>query len=82
MHLKLTPAQPPRTESSLLLTLSNVIHYIVGPIQGLVKGVLVIALALLYVVFVTVIGTLLVRRLPTVSAASRLIQLTRRHWGL
>lgn len=52
--------QPPRTDSNLLSTLSNVIHTIVGPIQGIVKLVLVVVMSLLYLILVPGIGLLLV----------------------
>ncbi|KAI8886061.1 hypothetical protein K501DRAFT_293046 [Backusella circina FSU 941] len=66
------PPVPPRTDSSLLATLSNVIHIIVGPIQGLVKLVLVGMTALLYVLFVPLLGTLLTPLGPLKRAWNRL----------
>ncbi|CDS07775.1 hypothetical protein LRAMOSA01724 [Lichtheimia ramosa] len=53
------PPVPPRTDSNLLSTLSNVIHTIVGPIQGIVKLVLVVVTSLLYLILVPGIGLLL-----------------------
>ncbi|KAL0090755.1 hypothetical protein J3Q64DRAFT_1013733 [Phycomyces blakesleeanus] len=52
------PPVPPRTESSLLHTMSNVVHYIVCPIQGIVKLLIVAIITLAYVLFVPVLGTL------------------------
>ncbi|KAI9490637.1 hypothetical protein BDB00DRAFT_875101 [Zychaea mexicana] len=54
------PPVPPRTESSLLLTLSNAVHYIVGPIQGLVKLALVLVLSLLHFLMSKVLGIIMV----------------------
>ncbi|KAI8333349.1 hypothetical protein BC941DRAFT_401474 [Chlamydoabsidia padenii] len=53
------PPVPPRTETSLLFSLSNVIHYVVGPVQGIVKFILVTIALLLYFVLVPLLGTLL-----------------------
>ncbi|KAI8083058.1 uncharacterized protein BX664DRAFT_339724 [Halteromyces radiatus] len=58
------PPVPPRTENSLLLSLSNVIHYIVGPIQGIIKFTLVTIVALLYLILVPLLGTLLIPLKP------------------
>ncbi|KAI7860148.1 hypothetical protein BDC45DRAFT_530587 [Circinella umbellata] len=54
------PPVPPRTESSLLSTLSDAVHYIVGPIQGLIKLTLVLLLSLLYFLVNKVIGIIMV----------------------
>ncbi|KAI9261589.1 hypothetical protein BDA99DRAFT_439045 [Phascolomyces articulosus] len=62
------PPVPPRTESSLLSTLSNAVHYIVGPIQGLVKLALVLVLSLLYFLISKVIGTIMVGPLQRIWA--------------
>ncbi|KAG2236038.1 hypothetical protein INT48_008130, partial [Thamnidium elegans] len=35
------PPVPPRTDSSILVTLSNVIHIVVGPIQAIIKIILI-----------------------------------------
>ncbi|CAO3591510.1 unnamed protein product [Absidia cylindrospora] len=53
------PPVPPRTETSLLFSLSNVIHYIVGPVQGILKFALVVVTGLLYLILVPLLGTLL-----------------------
>ncbi|KAL9550924.1 hypothetical protein MBANPS3_004498 [Mucor bainieri] len=66
------PPVPPRTDSSLLITLSNVIHIIVGPIQGIVKLVLIGLVALLYIVFVPVLGTVLTPIAPLKRVWTRL----------
>ncbi|CAO3577002.1 unnamed protein product [Absidia cylindrospora] len=55
------PPVPPRTETSLLFSLSNVIHYIVGPVQGILKFALVVVTGLLYLILVPLLGTLLVK---------------------
>ncbi|KAI8642361.1 hypothetical protein BD408DRAFT_443562 [Parasitella parasitica] len=66
------PPVPPRTDSSLLITLSNVIHIIVGPIQGIIKLVLIGLVTLLYILSVHVIGTLLTPAAPLKRIWSRL----------
>ncbi|CAO3608346.1 unnamed protein product [Cunninghamella blakesleeana] len=53
------PPVPPRTESSFLLTLTNIIHYVVGPLQGIIKFIFIILLGLLYLIFVPVFSVLL-----------------------
>ncbi|CAO3616975.1 unnamed protein product [Cunninghamella echinulata] len=54
------PPVPPRTESSFLLTLTNIIHYVVGPLQGIIKFIFIILLGLLYLIFVPIFGLVLV----------------------
>ncbi|CEP16205.1 hypothetical protein [Parasitella parasitica] len=66
------PPVPPRTDSSLLITLSNVIHIIVGPIQGIVKLALIGLVTLLYILSVHVVGALLTPIAPLKRVWSRL----------
>ncbi|KAI8380881.1 uncharacterized protein BYT42DRAFT_495123 [Radiomyces spectabilis] len=54
------PPVPPRIESSLLLVLSNVIHYVVGPVLGAIKLVLIAILVLCYILFVKLFGLILI----------------------
>ncbi|KAG2210552.1 hypothetical protein INT47_002494 [Mucor saturninus] len=53
------PPVPPRTDSSILVTLSNVIHIVVGPIQAIIKITLISIVSALYFLFVPVFGALL-----------------------
>ncbi|KAI7895003.1 uncharacterized protein EV154DRAFT_496683 [Mucor mucedo] len=53
------PPVPPRTDSSILVTLSNVIHIVVGPIQAIVKITLISIVSAVYFLFVPVFGALL-----------------------
>ncbi|KAI9348380.1 hypothetical protein BD770DRAFT_421413 [Pilaira anomala] len=53
------PPVPPRTDSSILVTLSNVLHIVIGPIQAIIKIILISLLGLLYILFVQVLGSLL-----------------------
>ncbi|CAO0803702.1 unnamed protein product [Mucor circinelloides] len=66
------PPVPPRTDSSLLIALSNVIHLIVGPIQGMVKLILIGLVVLLYMLFVPVLGTVLTPIAPLKRVWTRL----------
>ncbi|KAI8986426.1 hypothetical protein BDB01DRAFT_785608 [Pilobolus umbonatus] len=50
------PLMPPKTDITLLATLSNIIHMIVGPILGLIKLLLVTVVFLVYVVIVPGLG--------------------------
>ncbi|KAI8070888.1 hypothetical protein BC940DRAFT_235281 [Gongronella butleri] len=53
------PPVPPRTESSILLTLTNIIHYVLGPVQGILKFAFVLVLGLVYILLVPLLGLLL-----------------------
>ncbi|KAG1047897.1 hypothetical protein G6F46_011470 [Rhizopus delemar] len=53
------PPVPPRTDSSFLVTLSNIVHTIAGSVQGLIKLPVILLLSLCYVLFVSILGTLL-----------------------
>ncbi|KAI9478536.1 MAG: hypothetical protein EXX96DRAFT_571287 [Benjaminiella poitrasii] len=66
------PPVPPRTDSSLIVTLSNIIHIIVGPIQGIVKILLIGLVSLIYGLFVPLLGTLLTPLKPLQRGWSRL----------
>ncbi|KAI8063401.1 uncharacterized protein B0P05DRAFT_555745 [Gilbertella persicaria] len=43
------PPVPPRTDASLLVTLSNVVHWTVGPLQGSIKLILISLVSVVYV---------------------------------
>ncbi|KAG0185301.1 hypothetical protein DFQ28_009568 [Apophysomyces sp. BC1034] len=53
------PPVPPHTESGLMQTLTNVIHYVAGPVQGILKLAVISVLALLYFILIQVLGTIL-----------------------
>ncbi|KAI7902988.1 uncharacterized protein BX663DRAFT_509117 [Cokeromyces recurvatus] len=66
------PPVPPRIDSSFLITLSNIIHIIVGPVQGILKILLISLLSLVYILFVPLLGTLLTPIKPLKRGWTRL----------
>ncbi|ORE10932.1 hypothetical protein BCV72DRAFT_198748 [Rhizopus microsporus var. microsporus] len=53
------PPVPPRTDSSILITLSKIVCSIAGYSQGILKTLIIFALGLLYILLVFCIGILL-----------------------
>ncbi|CEG77318.1 hypothetical protein RMATCC62417_12094 [Rhizopus microsporus] len=53
------PPVPPRTDSSILITLSKIVRSIAGYSQGILKTLIIFALGLLYILLVSCIGILL-----------------------
>ncbi|ORX49387.1 hypothetical protein DM01DRAFT_1385086 [Hesseltinella vesiculosa] len=53
------PPVAPRMETSVVGTVANIVHYVFGPVQGLIKIMLVLVMSLLYFVSVNLLGSLL-----------------------